>query len=142
LRLYPILFAAGLMLGCSQSTVETSTPTPPPVDLSSGKVDLRLVGVWKNKDETYTLGKDGSFHAHWDRMDQTGPSKSTGLVHDVGDSKGQWSATPEFLFIASADKTGSGKHKLLYFLTNNDKQLETKPTYAKQRPGDVFKRVS
>jgi hypothetical protein len=134
-----ILFMAGAILGCGENNMEASLQTPPTViDLSKGKVDPKLVGVWKNPGETYTFAKDGTFKMHFDRMEQTGPS-ATSLARKVGDLSGEWSSTEDSLLLDVEKGENNTKHKMALFLRDGGKTLELRPTFMKQGVGTIYR---
>jgi hypothetical protein len=136
-----VLLLAGSLLGCGESSVEASLTTPPPgIDLSVGKTDPRLVGVWKNPNETYTFAADGSFKMHFDRMEQTGPSASS-LTRKFGDLAGNWSATNDSLLLEVLEGEKDSKHKMTLILSESGKTMELRPTFLKKGPGTVYVRT-
>jgi hypothetical protein len=132
---------AGLLLGCGEpADIPEPEPAPPSVDLSTGKVDPKLVGVWKNAEESYAFSPDGTFTLHYDRMEATGPS-SANKVRKVGDLSGKWTANQQFLLLA-VEKGENSKHKMVLLLSDGDKKMELRPTYRKDKPGVFYTHVS
>jgi len=131
------LFAATL-IGCGEvaETYKEAPSKAPPIDLSAGKVDATLVGVWKNPVESYTLDIDGTFKMHFDRMERSGPGNAS-LVRKVGDLSGTWSRLDDSLLLAV--KKGD-KHKLNIVLHDHGATLEMRPTFMKKGQGTIYKR--
>ena len=135
-----ILLIAGLLLGCGKNAVEAPI-TAPPMDLALGKVDSRLVGAWKNPEETYTFSPDGTFKLHYDRMEQTGPSASN-KARKVGDLSGKWSASPDALLLAVDKGENDTRHKLLFLLSEGGKSLELRATFLKKGQGTLYQKTN
>jgi len=139
--IYLFLAAATFVAACgkeSEGVIYGQPPTPPAVDLTSGKVDPKLVGTWKNPEETYNLSSDGTFKLHYDRMEQVGPSQGN-KVRKVGDLSGKWSATDDS-FMVEVDKGEKSKHKMILLLRDSGNTLELRPTFKKNGPGTVYHR--
>jgi hypothetical protein len=136
---YALLLVAAVAAACgrvSDPAISGPLPTPPTINLSDGRAVQKLVGTWKNAEETYALLSDGSFKLHYDRMEQVGPSKSS-KVRKIGDLSGKWSATDQFLMLA-VEHGENSKHKMFLILRDNGKTMELRPMFLKNGPGTVY----
>ena len=140
---FPLLAAVTLVTACGKPPDEPISDVrlkPTTIDLSDGMTDPRLFGSWKNPEEAYTFLKDGTFHLHFDRMEQVGPSKSS-KVRKTGDLSGKWSATKDYLLL-SVEHGENAKHKMILLVRDADRTMELRPTFLKKGPGTIYHRVA